>query len=207
MARRSTNAFGEAWQGSKIQGAGSLARARGYAYGALTSQQRGEFGSQANFQAAAEQAAQRNPSGETDQQRENPIQNYLRKLRPANPSGETDQQREERLKKKGRDEVMTRDPEYVKKPEPMAKSETARAPRPPQQAAQNKYKAPSMGGRWSDGLMGYGSNAAPKPRAPGSLKLLGDTSPAALAKIRRAINRREQRPSYTPSGQVIRGGW
>lgn len=104
MARRSTNAFGEAWKGSKIIGAGSLARARGHAYGRLSSsQQRGEYGSQANFQAAAEQAAQRVP----DQQRDTPIQNFLRKLRQANPSGETDQQREERLKKKGRDEVIS----------------------------------------------------------------------------------------------------
>lgn len=179
MARRSTNAFGEAWQGSKIQGAGSLARARGYAYGALTSQQRGEFGSQANFQAAAEQAEQRVQAPS------------------ANPSGETPEQREERLKKKGRDEVMTRDPEYVQKPAPMAKRLNAAG-----EVSLSKAGADSH-----DGLMRYGSNAAPKPRAPGSLKLLGDTSPAALAKIRRAINRREQRPSYTPSGQVIRGGW
>jgi len=178
MARRDTNAFGEAWQGSKIRGAGSLARARGYAWGALTPQQRGEYGSQANFQAAAEQAARSQAS-------------------QPNPSGETPEQREERLKKKGRDEVMTRDPEYVQKPEPMAKRLNAAG----------EVSLSNAGADSHDGLMRYGSNAAPKPRAPGSLKLEGDTSPAALAKIRRAINRREQRPSYTPSGQVIRGGW
>ena len=197
MARRSTNAFGEAWQGSKIQGAGSLARARGYAYGALTSQQRGEFGSQANFQAAAEQAAQRVQAPS------------------ANPSGETPEQREERLKKKGREEVMTRDPEYVKKPEPMAKSETARAPRPPQQAAQNKYKAPSMGGRWSDGvdIPGMGNVAAdtrPSPLQPAKPRVNYNTptpSAEALRKLRRAINRREQRPGLLSSGQPNRSNW
>ena len=176
---RSTNAFGEAWQGTKIKGAGSLARARGYAYGSLTSQQRGEFGSQANFQAAAEQAAQRAQAPSE------------------NPSGETDQQREERLKKKGRDEVMTRDPEYVQKPAPMAKRLNAAS----------EVSLSKAGADTADGLMRYGSTAATKPRAPGSLKLEGDTSPSALAKIRRAINRREQRPWMLSSGQPNRSNW
>lgn len=178
MARRDTNAFGEAWQGSKIRGAGSLARARGYAWAALTPQQRGEYGSQTNFQAAAEQAARSQAT-------------------QPNPSGETEQQREERLKKKGRDEVMTRDPEYVKKPEPMAKRLNAAG----EVSLSNAVAHKSIGGIRS------GSTAATKPRAPGSLKLEGDTSPSALAKIRRAINRREQRPGMLSSGQPNRSNW
>jgi len=180
MARRSTNAFGEAWQGSKIRGAGSLARARGYAYGALTSQQRGEFGSQANFQAAAEQAAQRVQAPS------------------ANPSGETPEQREERLKKKGREEVMTRDPEYVQKPAPMAKRLNAAG----------EVSLSNAGADSHDGLMRYGSTAAPKPRAAATFNQdMGDTSPTSLAKIRRAINRREQRPGMLSSGQPNRSNW
>lgn len=179
MARRDTNAFGEAWQGSKIKGAGSLARARGYAYGNLTSQQRGEFGSQANFQAAAEQAARSQTS-------------------TPNPSGETEAQREERLKNKGREEVMNRDPEYVKQPAPMAKRLNAAG-----EVSLSKAGADSH-----DGLMRYGSSAAPKPKAPATFNQdMGDTSPSALAKIRRAINRREQRPALLSSGQPNRSNW
>lgn len=53
------NAFGQPMRGSKIRGGGALERARGYAFGALTTDQRGQYGSQKNFQAAAEDAMDR----------------------------------------------------------------------------------------------------------------------------------------------------
>lgn len=189
MARRSTNAFGEPMQGSKIQGAGALARARGYAYGSLSTQQRGAYGSQKNFQKAAEAAASR-----------------------ADSPSETDKAREERLKKKGREEILNRQPQFVK---PVTKSETPSTPRPPQKAAQNKPQAASMGEKWSDGVdipgMGkVGFDRRPSPLQPAKPRVKYDTptpSAEALRKLRRKINRNEQRPSYFSSGQVNRGDW
>jgi len=184
---RSTNAFGEPMQGSKIQGAGALARARGFAYGRLSSQQRGAYGSQKNFQKAAEAAVSRSDS-------------------------ESDVAREERLKKAGREEVLNRQPQYVK---PVTKSAAPSVPRPPQKAAQNKPQAPSMGEKWSDGVdipgMGkVGFDRRPSPLQPAKPRVnynTGTPSAEALRKLRRKINRNEQRPSYSSSGQVIRGNW
>lgn len=193
MPRRNTNAFGEPWQGSKIQGAGALARARGHAYGSLTSQQRGAYGSQKNFQRAAETAASREAAGESDSSRE------------------------ERLKQQGREEVLNRQPEFVK---PMTTNATPPAtssvPRPPQKAAQNReIHPPRMGERWSKGVdipgMGkVGLDRRPSPLQPAKPRVKWDTptpSPEAMRSLRRKMNRAGQMPRLLSSGQVDRSNW